>query len=45
MGRGGPGNISLGKRPVDEATRIELHRVVEELITGEDECKALEISA
>lgn len=41
MGRGEPGQITLGKRPVDEATRIELHRIVEELITGEDECVPL----
>lgn len=45
MGRAGPGNFTLGKRPVDEATRIELHRTVEELITGKDECASLEISA
>lgn len=35
------GNIPLGKRPVDESTRIELHRIVEELIRGEDECASL----
>jgi hypothetical protein len=37
MGRT-PFGLSLGERPVNEETRIDLQRKVDELITGQDEC-------